>query len=138
MIHTALALCWFTLGAMVFFGAVIAPSVFQRLDQESAGRFLRTVFPRLYLFCGLTTLFSAIGFGASTIIRPAVGLLIIALLFFVSRGPLTRMINEARDDELAGVEGAKAKFDRLHALSVRLFGSQALLILVCALYVIIR
>ena len=38
------------MGAMVFFAAVIAPLVFQVLEPEPAGVFLRRIFPRLYRF----------------------------------------------------------------------------------------
>ena len=38
-----------TLGAMVFFAVGIAPTVFQALPADEAGRFLRRLFPRYYL-----------------------------------------------------------------------------------------
>ena len=36
-------------GSMVFFSAVMAPLVFTKLDAETAGRFIRQVFPWYYL-----------------------------------------------------------------------------------------
>ena len=55
-------------------------------------------------------------------------------LYMYSRGPLTAKINAARDAELAGDDGAKAKFDRLHKLSVRIFSMQLLVLVASALY----
>ena len=126
--------CWFTLGAMILFGAVVAPSVFQTLSPEHAGAFLRRVFPRMYLFCGIMT---GIGTGFFTVadaFEPSVLVGISTVLFFVSRGPLTRQINQARDEELAGVSGARETFERLHKLSVRVFGLQALMLLCAGIY----
>lgn len=131
----AIAMCCFTLGAMVVFGSVIAPTVFQSLAPDKAGVFLRRLFPRLYLFCGVTTglpaFFLAMAFkGEMSAVLGAV-----CALFFYCRGPLTSQINDARDQELAGVEGAKALFDRLHKRSVRIFGCQALVLVGVAVYV---
>ena len=123
------SLCSATLGAMIFFGAVVAPIVFTTLDQNVAGQFLRRLFPRLYLFCGVLI-------GLSTVFIISTGDLIngailgvTCLLFFVSRGPLTSAINRARDAQLDGDEMAGKRFDRLHALSTRIFGLQALALL---------
>lgn len=45
------------LGSMAFFSGFVAPAAFSVLDRESAGRLVRTVFPRYYLFgIGLGTL----------------------------------------------------------------------------------
>ena len=129
--------CWFTLGGMILFGAVVAPTVFQTLSPESAGVFLRRVFPRMYLLCGITAAIAAILFTVATSIEPAVVTGLTTVLFFISRGPLTRQINEARDQELAKVSGARQRFDRLHKLSVRIFGLQALMLLCTSIYVYI-
>ena len=47
---------------------------------------------------------------------------------------MTQRINAARDAELAGDENAKARFDRLHTLSVRLFSLQLLGVIGCAVW----
>ena len=127
--------CWATLGAMVLLGAVVAPTVFTVLDAESAGRFLRKLFPRLYLFCGIMSGIAAICFTVQTAALPGISIGLISVMFFFCRGPLTRWINEARDQELAGVEGAKVRFDRLHKTSVRIFSVQALVLLVTVIYI---
>ncbi len=125
----AASVCWFTLGAMIVFGAVVAPTVFKVLSPDSAGAFLRTLFPRLYLFCGITTLGAGVLLAVALRFWDAASIGIISSLFFISRGPLTRRINAVRDQELANVEGAKEHFEKLHKLSVRIFGLQALVLL---------
>jgi len=105
------------LGAMGFFSFVVAPTVFHALDGPSAGRFLRTVFPRYYLFgagCSLVLVTAAL-------LSPATGIwvlgggLALAGLAFGSLA-LVPAINRARD---AGAAGA-GRFRRLHGASVAL------------------
>ena len=127
-------LCWVTLGVMISFGATVAPTVFSVLEPDAAGRFLRALFPKLYMFCGITSGVAAILYTLSTSILQAILVGLVSVLFFFSRGPLTRRVNEARDDEIAGVEGAKARFDKLHKRSVRIFGTQALMLIVSLVY----
>ncbi|MEE3110181.1 MAG: DUF4149 domain-containing protein, partial [Pseudomonadota bacterium] len=38
-----------TLGGLLFFPAVVAPTVFKSLPEAEAGHFLRALFPRYYL-----------------------------------------------------------------------------------------
>ena len=45
---TVLISIW--IGVIVFFSAIIAPTVFKTLDEKSAGVFLRAFFPKYYLF----------------------------------------------------------------------------------------
>ncbi len=129
----AAALCWFIVGSMLFFGAIVAPVVFTTLEPDDAGRFLRTLFPRLYLFCGVVTAMPAVLLAMDQDVYPAAALAVVSILFFVARGPLTQSINNARDAELIGEPGAKKRFDRLHKLSTRIFGLQFLVILGIAL-----
>ena len=37
-------------GSIIFFSAIIAPTVFKVLDEKSAGLFLRAFFPKYYIF----------------------------------------------------------------------------------------
>ena len=94
------------MGSMVFFAAVIAPLVFQVLEPEQGGAFLRRVFPRFYRF-GL-----------------------VGVAFLLSDQVLTPALNRARDANLGGDEAAGKRFDMLHKLSVRIFSVQALAVLV--------
>ena len=58
MADLALAIVAGTVGAMVFFGAIVAPTAFGTLGEQQAGPFIRALFPRYYL------LFSATSFAA--------------------------------------------------------------------------
>ena len=54
---TVLISIW--IGVIIFFSAIIAPTVFKTLDEKSAGIFLRAFFPKYYHFAiivGLTAL----------------------------------------------------------------------------------
>ena len=120
--------CWFTLGSMVFFGSVVAPTVFKSLSAEDAGVFLRRLFPRLYLFCAVTTGLTVLLLCMALKVELAVVMGVVCAGFLYCRGPLTLQINTARDQELLGVDGAKVLFDRLHKRSVRIFAVQALVL----------
>lgn len=109
-------------GAIVFHSAVVAPSVFRQLDEASARRFLRTIFPRFYwlgLYCGVvaTVALGIAGLGSgSVVIRACLAGAIIMTLLEVASLRLTPVINAARD---AG-ESEHARFASLHRLSVLL------------------
>ncbi len=116
--YIAMALCF---GGMTFFSAVTAPMVFIKLDEETAGKFIRAMFPWYYLFVIITA-----GFGAITMLTvvpyASLGLGVAALLALISRQGLMPRINGARDQALAGDEEAGKRFDKLHQLSVNLNG----------------
>lgn len=106
------------LGSMVFFPAVVAPLVFRTLPADNAGAFLRSMFPRYYLWGAAL---SAVAL-AATLGRPVVDAVVLAVVlvgFVVSRQLLMPGINAARDAMVAG-GGAQARqrFRRLHGLSV--------------------
>ena len=116
------------MGAMVFFAAVIAPLVFQVLEPEPAGVFLRRIFPRLYRF-GLVLALIAGGLAFTSVPYAALTFGLVALAFSLSDRVLTPAINRSRDAHLAGDEAAGKKFEMLHKLSVRIFSIQALAII---------
>jgi hypothetical protein len=132
----ALALTW---GGMTFFSAVMAPLVFTKLPLETAGGFIREVFPWYYLAMGLTTLLAVLlllpGIGAG-VGWPAALSVFVLIGFVVARQVLMPRINQARDAELAGESGAGQRFKRLHGLSVLINGAQWLAIL-AALWMLI-
>ena len=117
------------IGSMVFFAAVIAPLVFRVLEPEPAGLFLRQVFPRFYRF-GLIV--AALAAGLAVVEAPwaAIVFAVVGIAFLVSDQWVTPAINRAHDAHLAGDEASGRRFDRLHALSVRIFGCQALALVV--------
>ena len=50
----------FLLGGLIFFSLLIAPTVFISLDEKSARKFLRNLFPKIYLFAGMISFFFSV------------------------------------------------------------------------------
>lgn len=104
-----------SLGAMLYFSFAIAPMVFKVLPATDAGRFLRALFPVYFLINGLV----AIGAGllawhpVATPLFVAAGVAMLAVRYLA-----IPVVNTARDEMLAGLEGAKTRFDRWHRLTV--------------------
>ncbi len=123
----ALGVLGVLIGSMLFFAAVVAPTVFRTLPAEHAGPFLRRLFPRYYAWgfvvAALATLLAALAGAAPAAIVVAA---LIALGFGVARQLLLPRINRARDAELAGDAAAGRRFARLHRLSVLLNLAQLL------------
>jgi hypothetical protein len=104
-------------GGMVFFGIIMAPLVFTRLDAATAGRFIRATFPRYYLYVLISAALGAAAFAATD---PWAGLVlaVIAVTTLWLRQGLMPHINRLRDAELAGDAAAARAFARAHRLSV--------------------
>ncbi len=115
------------IGSMLYFAAIVAPTVFQALPAEHAGKFLRRLFPRYYAWgfgvAALATLLAVIASAAPGAIAVCA---LIALGFIVARQVLVPRINRARDAGLAGDDAADRRFARLHRLSVLLNAAQLL------------
>lgn len=120
----AFALAMVVLGGMLFFLAVIAPTVFRTFDGENAARFVRAMFPLYYLVLGgvsaLAALLAALG-GRGT---AAMLLALIAGGFAAARWGLMPRINALRDRANAGDEAAGPRFHALHRASVGLNAAQ--------------
>ena len=113
---TVLISIW--IGVIVFFSAIIAPTVFKTLDEKSTGVFLRAFFPKYYLFAiviGLAALALIMIFNIEMSNILYIAIVSMTILSIISRFMIP-MINNARD---MGEKG-KQKFNRLHALSVSL------------------
>ena len=113
---TVLISMW--IGVIVFFSAIIAPTVFKTLDEKSAGVFLRAFFPKYYLFAiviGLAALALIMIFNIEMSNILYIAIVSMTILSIISRFMIP-IINKARD---MGEKG-KQKFNRLHALSVSL------------------
>jgi len=121
MIELANAVVLLLLGGMLFFPIVVAPVVFTSLPEVEAGHFLRSMFPRYYLF--MITL-SALAFalyqvGVGLVLSvPATVCFGVALSTLWVRQSLVPRINDARDAQLSGDATAGTRFDRGHKLSV--------------------
>ena len=98
-------------GIMLFFSVAVAPTIFVVLPQEWASAYVRSFFPKYYLFLGLTTA-AAAALAAAPAMR--IGLAVCAFLFFLSRFWLTPRVNRARDQK------QEKTFKTLHFLSVAL------------------
>ena len=98
-------------GIMLFFTVAVAPTIFVVLPQEWASAYVRSFFPKYYLFLGLSTTAAA----ALAATPPTqLALAVCAFLFFFSRFWLTPRVNRARDSKQTQT------FKTLHFLSVAL------------------
>ena len=109
------------LGSMIFFMAVVSPSVFATLSSNASSKFLRTIFPRMFLFGFIIAVLSLIFSFISGNILNCILLIIVAVSFIINRNYLTPKINDFRDKELEGDKKASSSFKYLHLLSVLLF-----------------
>ena len=109
------------LGAMIFFMAVVSPSVFATLSSNASSKFLRTIFPRMFLFGFIIAVLNLIFSFISGNILNSILLIIVAISFIINRNYLTPKINDFRDKELEGDQKASSSFKYLHLLSVLLF-----------------
>ena len=108
-------------GSMIFFMAVVSPSVFTTLSTNASSKFLRTIFPRMFLFGFIIALLSLILSYISGNNLNSILLVIVAVSFIINRNYLTPKINNFRDKELEGDEKASSNFKYMHLLSVLLF-----------------
>ncbi len=116
-----LVACGSWLGAILFHSAVVAPATFRQLPADLAGAFLRTLFPRFFIFglvCG-TAMLAAAGvllWAPTDVANPH--WLLLGALFMVGLEAVSLAmvpaINRARD------EGRTAAFGRLHGINVLL------------------
>lgn len=121
-------------GSMVFFGAIVAPLVFQSLPADKAGSFLRAFFPRYYLWGLALAVIAAIAALATTWVNTLL-CIVVATLFVYARNWLMPRINRSRDAALDGDTQASTRFERLHRLSVAINMVQLVVLLVVAVLV---
>lgn len=112
------------IGFMLFFVIVVSPVVFKTLSQDDAARFLRTLFPRLFL----VGLFTSLAMIMLSFFGKEQELILISCLiaagFAINCFILTPTINNARDAVLAGHAQKEKQFKVLHLLSVFIFVTQ--------------
>ena len=109
------------LGSMIFFMAVVSPSVFATLSSNASSKFLRKIFPRMFLFGFIIAVLSLIFSFISGNILNCILLIIVAISFIINRNYLTPKINDFRDKELEGDQKESSSFKYMHLLSVLLF-----------------
>ena len=99
-------------GVIIFFSAVVAPTVFKSLEEREAGVFLRAFFPKYYIFGILLGVASVV----ILMFMPISAILTYAIVAMTLLTVLGRMsipiINNARDS------GDEAGFKKYHLISV--------------------
>lgn len=127
IIHVAgFLLCGIALGAMLFFAGVVAPMVFRSLPADTAGSFIRRLFPVYYVVLMAVTGISALSLWGN---REALVLAAVCGLFAFAHWGLMPRINRARDLQLLGDADEGRIFSRLHRLSVLVNTAQMLALL---------
>ena len=121
IIYTLNFLLAVLIGSMIFFMAVVSPSVFATLSTNASSKLLRTIFPRMFLFGFIIAIFSLVLCYISSNILNSILLIIVAMSFIINRNYLTPKINDFRDKELEGDKKASSSFKYMHLLSVLLF-----------------
>ena len=109
------------LGAMLFFVIIVSPTIFTALSSDQASKFLRLIFPRLFLFGLALSLLTALGYIISDLYIEMFLALFASILFFLNRNILTPLINYHRYKEIEGDIKSKNYFKLLHLLSVSFF-----------------
>ena len=121
IIYTLNFLVTILIGSMIFFMAVVSPSVFATLSTNASSKFLRTIFPRMFLFGFIIAFLSLILSYISGNILNSILLILVSVSFIINRNYLTPKINNFRDKELEGDKKASSNFKYMHLLSVLLF-----------------
>jgi len=121
IIYTLNFLLAVLIGSMIFFMAVVSPSVFATLSTNASSKLLRTIFPRMFLFGFIIAILSLVLCYISGNILNSILLIIVAMSFIINRNYLTPKINDFRDKELEGDKKASSSFKYMHLLSVLLF-----------------
>ena len=113
-INLILILISIWVGVIIFFSAIIAPTVFKSLPEKEAGAFLRSFFPKYYNFGLAIGIISVIYLLYVSISNNLLYMVITMTLLTLISKILIPHINSARD---CG-ESGKNKFKQLHLLSV--------------------
>ena len=106
-------LCGLVAGTIVFHSAIVAPTVFRTLSEHDASVFLRTIFPKFFVFL---TFVNVINF-LLALIDGQFGVMVMAAINAVLMGiayGIIPMTNRSRD------EGLQQRFAQLHRASVLL------------------
>ena len=112
----------FLVGSLIFFSFVVAPNIFISLDQKSARKFIRSIFPKLYLYAFLVSItITLLIFYHGTIY--SVIFFIISFGFLFSKIFLVKWINNVSDVKQKTSKQIR-KFKILHSLSVLIFITQ--------------
>ncbi|MCY4052190.1 MAG: DUF4149 domain-containing protein [Gammaproteobacteria bacterium] len=105
-------------GSMVFFSAIVMPTVFRSLDKQPAQILAHQLFPSYYLWCmalsGLLTVIAAFEYHSLTVL-----LLVVLSGFVYSRQYLLKKHNQAREKWLeTDSPQDKSRYKSLHRQSI--------------------
>ena len=133
-VEIGLLLNAFILGVMTSFMVVTSPAVFKTLDEDHSKKFLRYIFPRLFNFCFLISMFMFLFFSLGDFVSGMIFGIAIAISFLINTYFLTPRINKMRDLMIIGHSGSEKKFKMLHSVSVLLYLIS--MVLVVAIFVL--
>ena len=116
------------IGSKIFFSLIVAPNTFQSLNEQNARKFIRTIFPKLYLWCLVVSLIITFSLLSLNIFHSFVFFLI-ATGYFYSREFLMVKINKV-SDIIKKKDIHKKQFSNLHNFSVLIFVTQLIAMVV--------
>jgi len=126
MLQISILLHVLIIGFMIFFMTVITPSVFNTLNEDAAGKFLRFTFPRMFIYGFILSFFAfATALMSGDVIFYSVPF-ISGLFFLFNTYAITPKINLYRDKFKAGELIFEKKFKQSHFISVFIFLCQLL------------
>ena len=137
-VHLIILIIGMILGFMIFFPIVVAPSVFKNFNEKQSSIFLRSFFPKYYLFGIIITL---IGIFVSALEKDFIIIFSFSLIFLgflFSRQYLTPLINKAKDEIIKSDDFSKVKFERLHRFSVIINILQIFVCIIILFYKILK
>ena len=110
----------FLIGSLVFFSSIVAPNTFINLDEKSARKLIRTLFPKIYTYAAILSLLISI-FLLKVETFYSFIFFVISLGYIYSKFFLMKKINDASDMK------DDNKFKILHRFSVIIFILQLIL-----------
>ena len=110
----------FLIGSLVFFSSIVAPNTFINLDEKSARKFIRTLFPKIYTYAAILSLLISI-FLLKVEVFYSFIFFVISLGYIYSKFFLMKKINDSSDMK------DDNKFKILHRFSVIIFILQLIL-----------
>ncbi|MBD1141964.1 DUF4149 domain-containing protein [Pelagibacterales bacterium SAG-MED32] len=113
-------------GFMIFFVAVVSPTIFKVLDETNSGTFLRQLFPRMFLYGLIAMLLAFLTTLNSQLNIYWIISAISSVLFAINLYIITPKINYHRDEAKLGNSLSEKKFKQFHLFSVVLFILQLL------------
>ena len=113
-------------GSMIFFMAVVSPTIFKVLDEINSGVFLRQLFPRMFLYGLIAMLLAFLTTLNSQLNIYWIISAISSILFAINLYIITPKINYHRDEAKLGNSLSEKKFKQFHLFSVALFILQLL------------